>query len=77
MIILIPFRLLSLRKLISKKRTPENMNALQNLINNDILGSIKKNVEAGNISYVDGAKLHYMTKKLYNHLYSQYKDMEK
>ncbi|MGN0435574.1 MAG: hypothetical protein ACI4D8_02970 [Wujia sp.] len=76
MIILIPFKLLSLRKLISKKRTPENMKALQNLINNDILGNIRMNVEVGNISIADGIKLQEMTKKLYNHLYSQYKEME-
>ncbi|MGN0436182.1 MAG: hypothetical protein ACI4D8_06115 [Wujia sp.] len=52
------------------------MKALQDLINNDILSSIRKNVEAGNISLEDGISLQQMTKKLYNHLYSQYKEME-
>ena len=50
MIILIPFELLKLRRVIEKSRTPENLNALQHLINHDILEAIQLNLDAGNIT---------------------------
>ena len=60
MIILIPFYILKLReKLRNKKaRTPENIASLKSLIKTDIMGSIDKNVELGNITAEDGAQLY-------------------
>ncbi|MBR1693741.1 MAG: hypothetical protein IJ711_13375, partial [Lachnospiraceae bacterium] len=49
MIILIPFELLKLREAMKKERSEENKAKLQSLIQNDIIGSINKNLEVGNI----------------------------
>lgn len=53
MIILIPFYLLSLHKIIKKKRSKETLEQLKRLIFNDILGSIEMNYEYGNITMDD------------------------
>lgn len=76
LIVLLPFQLLRLRKAINKKRTPENMAALQNLISHDILDSLKRNVAAGNITQVESMKLRQMILYLYQHIYSQYEELE-
>lgn len=76
MIILIPFELLKLRKAIEKSRTPENLEALKNMIQNDIIGSINKNLRVENITLDDARKLKRLTHKLYEHIYSNYKEME-
>lgn len=63
MVILIPFFLLKLRGMLRDKklRTPENIGALKSLIKTDIMGSIDKNVELGNITPEDGAQLYRLT----------------
>lgn len=76
MIILIPFKLLKLRKALEKARSPENLEALKNLIQNDIIGSIEKNLELGNITMNDARKLKRLTYKLYEQIYSHYDEME-
>lgn len=76
MIILIPFELLKLRKSIEKSRTPENLNALQHLINHDILEAIQLNLDAGNITVDDAIKLRRLAHKLYKHIYSHYEEMK-
>ena len=76
LVILIPFQLLKLRKLLEENRCPENLNALQNLIQNDIIGSIETNLKLGNISMDDGRRLRNLTKKLYDHIYAHYDEME-
>lgn len=78
MIILIPFYILKLReKLRNKKaRTPENIASLKSLIKTDIMGSIDKNVELGNITAEDGAQLYRFTQMLYTRLYSQFEETE-
>ena len=76
MVILIPFQLLKLRKLLEKDRSEENLDALKNLIQNDIIGSINTNLELGNITVTDAQKLRRLTHKLYDHIYSHYKEME-
>ena len=76
MIILIPFELLRLRELLKKKRTRENLNALKELVCNDIIGSIQKNYSLGNITGSDAGRLMQLTKKLYRYLYSEYQQME-
>ena len=76
MIILIPFELLRLRKTIEKSRTPENLSALQHLINHDILEAIQLNLDAGNINVDDAIKLRRLAHKLYRHIYSHYEEMK-
>jgi hypothetical protein len=76
LIILIPFHLLKLRHIMKKKRTEENKQALIHLIQNDIIGSINKNLEAGNITREDAHKLSTYTQKLYHQIYSRYEELE-
>lgn len=76
MIILIPFQLLKLRNLLAKDRSNDNIEQLRRLIHDDILSSIEKNYSAGNIGEDDAIQLRDMTLKLYQHLYSRYKEME-
>ena len=49
---------------------------MQNLIENDIIGSIETNLKLGNISVDDGRRLRNLTKKLYDHIYAHYEEME-
>ena len=76
LVILIPFQLLKLRKLLEKDRGPDNLMALQNLIEHDILGSIETNFKLGNISINDAYKLRRLTKQLYNYIYAHYAEMK-
>lgn len=76
MIILIPFQLLKLRKLLEKERSDENLEKLKYLIQNDIIGSIENNLSLGNITMEDAQRLRRLTHKLYQHIYSHYKEME-
>ena len=76
LIILIPFQLLKLRKLLQKDRNPDNLLALQKLIEDDILGSIETNLLLGNISMNDAYRLQQLTKQLYNYIYAHYAEME-
>lgn len=76
MIILIPFQLLKLRDLLAKKRSPSNLEALKNLIQNDIIGSIESNLKLGNITMDDARRLRRLTHRLYEHIYSHYEEME-
>ncbi len=76
MIILIPFELMKLRDAIKKERSPENLEALKNLIQNDILYSININLELGNITLPDAQKLKRLTHQLYKHIYAHYEEME-
>ena len=56
--------------------TPENRASLKSLIKTDIMGSIDKNVELGNITAEDGAQLYRFTQMLYTRLYSQFEETE-
>lgn len=76
MVILIPFKLLKLRKELEQARTPENLTALKNLIRNDIIDSIEENLRLGNITLDDARKLKRLTHKLYEQIYSHYDEME-
>lgn len=76
MVILIPFALLKMRKVMKNARTPENIEALQNIIQSDIIGSIEKNLAAGNITVADAQRLKRLTHKLYEHIYSHYDELE-
>ena len=76
MIILIPFYLLKLRKIMEKERSAQNLEALKNLIQNDIIESIKKNLEVKNITLNDAFLLTRLTKMLYDHIYSHYDELK-
>lgn len=76
MIIVIPFYLMSLRKELKKERTPENLARLKKLIFNDIIGSIERNLELGNITRDDADRLRQMTQLLYHYLYAHYSELE-
>ena len=76
LIILLPFLLLKLRKKIEKVRSKDSMEELQNLVVNDIIESIRRNVEVGNVSHTDGLDLIELTTKLYMKIYSKYKELE-
>ncbi len=76
MVILIPFKLLKLRKAISESRSKDNLEALKNLIWHDILGSIEDNLYLGNITELDAQKLKGYVQRLYEHIYSHYEEME-
>ncbi len=76
MVILIPFALLRMRKVMEKERTPENMAALQSIIQNDIIGSVEENLRLGNITVADAQKLKRLTHKLYEHIYAHYNELE-
>ena len=76
MIILIPFELLRLRDLLKKDHSEENLRTLKKLIHNDIIGSIQMNLSVGNITGSDAGRLFQLTKLLYEHLYSEYTQME-
>ncbi len=76
MVILIPFALLKMCKAMEKERTPENQAALQSIIQNDIIGSVERNLAAGNITVADAQKLKCLSYKLYEHIYSHYNELE-
>jgi hypothetical protein len=76
LVILIPFHLLKLRRLMKQERSEENKQALLHLINDDIIGSINKNLKAGNITIDDARKLSSYTQTLYHHIYAHYEELE-
>ena len=76
MIILIPFQLLKLRKIIEKERSKENFEQLKKLINDDIIRRIEDNCKLGNITTSDANRLRNLTQLLYNHIYSHYYELE-
>ena len=75
LIALLPFLLLKLRKKIDRIRSKENMEELQNLVMNDIMCTIRKNEEVGNLSSIDAINLIDLTSKLYMQIYAKYKEM--
>ena len=75
LIVLLPFLLLKLRKKIEKICSKENMEELKNLVVNDIIGTIRRNEEVGNLSSIDAINLIDLTSKLYMQIYSKYKEM--
>ena len=76
LIALLPFFLLKLRKKMEKIRSKENMEELQRLVVDDIISTIHKNEELGNLSSSDALDLIDMTTKLYMKIYSKYKELE-
>ena len=56
--------------------TKENLEELQSFVINDIMKSIQRNGDVGNISRSDAFDLIDLTKKLYMKIYSKYKELE-
>ena len=75
MIILIPFQLLKLKRIIEKEPTEENFHLLQKLVLSDIIGSIKANLQVGNITENDAAELKELTLELFHHIYQHYEEL--
>ena len=75
LIALLPFLLLKLRKKIERIRSKENIEELQKLVVNDIISTIRKNEEVGNLSSIDAINLIDLTSKLYMQIYAKYKEM--
>lgn len=75
LVLLIPFQLLKLRKILEKDRSEENLKRLKILLLDDILKPIEANLKAGNIELADAEYLKDLTHKLYNHLYAHYYEM--
>lgn len=73
---LLPFLLLKLRKKISQIRSEENMEELKNLLLNDIMSTINRNEEIGNISISDAIDLKELTLRLYEEIYAKYSELE-
>jgi len=68
--------LLKLRKKLEKVRNKESMEELQKLVANDIMKTIDRNVEIGNISSTDAFDLKALTTMLYMKIYSKYEELE-
>lgn len=66
----------SVYALLKEAPTPKAIASLKSLIKTDIMGSIDKNVELGNITAEDGAQLYRFTQMLYTRLYSQFEETE-
>jgi len=69
LVILLPLYILKLRKKIERRKTVENAEALQDLINNGIIKSIEKHVELGTITHEDARMLMVMLGRLYDEIY--------
>ena len=75
MVVLLPFKLLSIRKEIAKSRSPENVKRLLDLYENDILSVIEQATERGDLTKRDSGRLRSLTGILMNHLYSAYEEI--
>jgi len=75
LIALLPFLLLRLRKKIENVRSEDNMHELKKIILYDIIQTINRNVEVGNISETDALDLVDLTTKLYMQIYAKYEEL--
>lgn len=73
MILLIPFQLLKYRDMMNRNPSRENIQGLKKLIADDILGSIQRSYEAGDIYYSDVVILKDMSRMLCEFLYGENK----
>ena len=74
-VIEIPFHVLKLRYML-KKGIYENLEELQSIIRNDIIGHIEKNTQMGNITLEDALKLKRYLQRLCNYLCAHYEELE-
>ncbi|MBR6173503.1 MAG: hypothetical protein IKQ49_10120 [Eubacterium sp.] len=75
MVILLPFKLLSLRSLLAEKREPEDIQKLLDLYKNDIMNTISQAYQAGEIKGSDETALMSFTRMLMDHLYRKYDEI--
>ena len=75
MVILLPFRLLQLRKEIEKERSLENAKRLIELSRNDIIEPINQAYSIGVITKRDRLILLALAKRMKKHLYQKYDDI--
>ena len=59
-----------------KKGIYENLEELQSIIRNDIIGHIEKNMQMGNITLEDALKLKRYLQRLCNYLCAHYEELE-
>ena len=74
MIILLPFYILKLRKLIQKSRSVENLALLKSLIFDDIIHTIDEYVTNDFLSINDARVLKSLLLKLYRYVYADYEE---
>ena len=74
LIILLPFYILKLRKLIQKSRSVENLALLKSLIFDDIIHTIDEYVSNDFLSINDARVLKSLLLKLYRHIYADYEE---
>lgn len=77
LIILLPFKLLSLRKDFEKEQSKENIERLLKLYRNDIIDLVDGAYEAGEIDSKDRLDILSLTRKLLEHLYQKYDEVWK
>ena len=75
MVILLPFRLLRLRKKIEKERSKESVRQLLLLYRNDIIEPIDKAYEQGFLTWKDRLYLMALARRLSKHLYERYEEI--
>ena len=75
MVILLPFRLLRLRKRIEKERSKESVRQLLLLYRNDIIEPIDKAYEQGFLTWKDRLYLMALARRLSKHLYERYEEI--
>lgn len=80
MIILVPFHILKLRKMIKDRKgnplTEEDLSELKRIIHCDIIGSIRENQKAGNIAREDAVRLIRYVQQLWEYLQKHHKELE-
>lgn len=75
MVVLLPFHVLKCRKLIKKGKITD-ISELKRIVENDIIGSINRNVELGNIEQEDAFKLKRYLQSLCRYLVKHHKELE-
>ncbi len=75
MVILIPFKLLSMRRSLEKEYSPKNINRLLDIYKNDILNLIDQSSRIGEITREDAFVIKSITMKLFRHLYRKYDEV--
>lgn len=76
MVILIPFHLLKLRKAVKDGNLEKRMDELKTMITDDIIGSIDKNQELGNITPEDAYRLKCYVESMWKYLCKHHKELE-
>lgn len=79
MIILIPFHILKLRRMLNKesnKPVEVQISELQRIVKDDIIGSIDENLRIGNITLEDANKLKRYLLRLCDYLSTNYTELE-